>query len=245
MNEVLLVTCHKDSGGGIAVLDLNTCTPASQNFKNCIADAGTSCLVGGGATSFSGVGSSGDYVAVAQSQKPAIHIYQWGKPQPLYQCHIQEITTALASDHSGRYIVGGSKKGWIYLWELSSGALIRSWQAHFKAVTCLQFTRCGTFLVSASDDGMARAWDLTELVDTYSSSALTGALGDRKAKSVTPFRSWSPHTLAVKGVCIMGGASPAQNIRAMTCSTDRTIVMYDIHAAKQVNNPLVSFLSVQ
>lgn len=38
------------------------------------------CSVGG-PSSFSGQGSSGDYVVVAQSKKPQINVWQWGKPQ--------------------------------------------------------------------------------------------------------------------------------------------------------------------
>ena len=40
------------------------------------------CLIGGD-SSLSGRGSAGDYIAVAQSKKPVIQIYQWNKPQVL------------------------------------------------------------------------------------------------------------------------------------------------------------------
>ena len=33
---------------------------------------------------------------------------------------------------------------------------------------------------------------------------------------------------------LIGGLS---SLRVLTCSTDRTVVMYDVHSAKQVNNP--------
>ena len=46
MNEVVIVTSSKDAGG-IGVYDLATGTPVSTNFKNCVADAGAVCLLGG------------------------------------------------------------------------------------------------------------------------------------------------------------------------------------------------------
>ena len=247
MDEVLILTSSKDSGGGVAVLDLKTCTPICGNFKNSIADAGGSaaCL-GSGLSSFGGAGSCGDYLAVAQSKKPTINIYQWCKPQVLYQCHLQEIMVSVAADPSGRYFVGGSKKGWLYLWELSTGALINSWQAHFKSVTRVQFTRCGGYCMSVSEDGMARCWEIMQFVDT--SNSLVDGSSATSRRSVTPYRSWSPHTLAVKDFCIIGGTG-GPTFRVLSCSLDRSLVLYDVHACpptgKQVlrislNGPLES-----
>ena len=208
------------------MLDLKTCTPVCGNFKNSIADAGGSaCLLGGGLSSFAGAGSCGDYLAVAQSKKPTINIYQWCKPQVLYQCHLQEIMGSVASDGYGRYFAGGSKKGWLYLWEQSTGTLLNSWQAHFKAVSRIQFTKCGGYCVSASEDGMIRVWELSQFVD--GSSSAYGSTTSRK--SVTPYRSWSPHTLAVKDFCIIGGTG-GPTFRVLSCSLDRSVVLYDVHA---------------
>lgn len=189
MSEVIVVTSSKDSGGGIAILDVATCTPVCNNFKNCTAETGAACLLGNGVSSFSGNGSSGDYLAVAQSKKPTINIYQWGKPQALYQCHVQEITSALASDPLGRYLCAGSKKGWCTFWELSTGLLLHSFQAHFKAVTKVEFTACGGYCVTVSEDGMARVWEVAQIVDQSEIvsrvSTSTSVSGKR---SIAPYR---------------------------------------------------------
>lgn len=189
MIEVVIVTSSKDSGGGVAILDLATCTPVCTNFKNCIAETGSACLLGNGVSSFSGNGSSGDYIAVAQSKKPTINIYQWGKPQALYQCHVQEITSALASDKLGRYICAGSKKGWCTFWELSTGLLLNSFQAHFKAVTKVEFTACGGYCVTAGEDGMARVWEVAQIVDQSENVGRMGAsISVSSKRSITPYR---------------------------------------------------------
>lgn len=44
-------------------------------------------------------------------------------------------------------------------------------------------------------------------------------------------RSWSPHTLSAKDLHLVCGVS---SLRVFTCSTDRTVVMYDVHSGKQV-----------
>jgi len=69
-------------------------TPALHyNFKQCISDSGGSiCSVG--TSIFSGSGSN-EFIAVAQANKPSIHVYQWNKPQVQMQCHLQETVSCL------------------------------------------------------------------------------------------------------------------------------------------------------
>lgn len=210
----------------MACLDvhLSSTTGICSNFKNCITDPHCLCVVSG-PSSYSGQGSGGDYIIASQSKKPVLNVYQWGKPQPHQQCHIQEITTALACDSTGTYLLGGTKKGWIYCWEVGTGLLLTSWQAHFKAVTKIQFTACSQLAVSCSEDGMARAWEVASIVQLDTSAA------KKKTTTYTPFRSWSPHTLAVKDMVLCGSA--ATSLRALTCSIDRTLVIFDLHSNKQ------------
>ena len=104
-SEYVLVTSNKDSsskggtGLGMRVLDINTglVHPGCTFKHNCIADAGAISTIGFGSSSFAGHGSGGDFIAVSQSNKPVINIYQWGKAQVHAQCHMQEIITTLAT----------------------------------------------------------------------------------------------------------------------------------------------------
>ena len=227
--EVVLCSSGKESGGGLAVLDVHRAGASVASFKNSVSDAHCLCLVGGG-SSYSGLGSGGDFIVASQSKKPVLNVYMWGKPQVHQQCHIQEITTALACDATGTYLLGGTKKGWVYCWEVATGQLVTSWQAHFKAVTKILFTPCGHFAVSCSEDGMARAWDVAAVLATDSSGGGGGGGDKKKTAAVPPYRSWSPHTLSVKDACLCGGLS---SVRVVTVSLDRTVVLFDLHANKQ------------
>jgi pre-rRNA-processing protein IPI3 len=142
----------------------------------------------GGISSFAGCGGGGDYIVAAQAKKPQINVWQWGKPHALMQCHIQEITTAIATDTSGFYLCGGTKGGRLFLWELSSGALVQSWQAHFKALTTVTFAPCGNFLISTSEDGMVRVWDLVSLLNSSSDTRATSHSESSQIKSFSPYR---------------------------------------------------------
>jgi pre-rRNA-processing protein IPI3 len=182
MSEALILTSSKEAAG-MGVIDVRTGSNLCAAFKNCIADAGALCTIGSSTSSYAGYGSSGDYIAVAQSKKPCINIWQWGKPQAHFQCHIQEIVTSLVADPQGAFLFAGTLKGWIYCWELSSGELITAFQAHFKAITRLTVSRVGLpFCISVSEDGTGRAWELHKLVDVAESYKHVGR------QSITPFR---------------------------------------------------------
>lgn len=122
----------------------------------------------------------------------------------------------------------GSKKGWCTFWEISTGVLINSFQSHFKAVTRVEFSACGGYCVTVSDDGMARIWEVAMIVDQSQAENIVSV---SSKKTIIPYRSWSPHTLSAKDLFLVSGLS---SLRVFTCSTDRTVVMYDAHSGKQV-----------
>jgi len=159
--EILLLTSSKDTFGINSVDTRGIGTGIS--FKSCVAETGTMCCYGNTQNAYSGINSSGDYIAVSQANKPLINIYQWGKPQPLYQCHTQEIITSLNSRAS--FLFGGSKKGNMYIWVIETGELLATWQAHFKGIKRIEISNNGQFCVTVSEDGMGRAWELCQILD--------------------------------------------------------------------------------
>ena len=225
--ECIVVTSNVDGCKGVSVLD-RTGSSLANNFKDCLVDTGAFCMVGGN-SSFGGNGVCGDYLVAAQSKKPIINVYHWGKSQVHYQCHVQEITTSVAADPSGTYLLGGTKRGWMYCWELSSGKLLNSFQAHFKAITSLKCSSRGEFFISGGEDGMVRAWDIADMLNSSKGPA---ALESSMSHSVKPFKSWSPHTLAVKGLYLSESGS---SIRVLTCSLDRAVVVHDLYTNKQLH----------
>jgi pre-rRNA-processing protein IPI3 len=51
------------------------------------------------------------------------------------QCHAPEKIGPLAVSDDGSLCCGGGVSGRLYLWEVGSGALVRSWDAHYKVYT--------------------------------------------------------------------------------------------------------------
>ncbi|GMT28446.1 hypothetical protein PFISCL1PPCAC_19743, partial [Pristionchus fissidentatus] len=81
------------------------------------------------------------------------------------------------------YIVGGSDDRYVRVWDVLSGACVRTFTGHRAPVRCTKFSPCGRFVVSVDGDGVALVWDL-------SMQRLMG--GDtRKMHTRIPSLSWS------------------------------------------------------
>jgi WD40 repeat protein len=66
----------------------------------------------------------------------------------------------VAVDRGDTRVAAGEANGWIDLWSLPGGRLLRRWSAHADSVNGLAFTGRGRTLVSAGYDGMVAEWDL-------------------------------------------------------------------------------------
>ena len=217
MNELLVLSSSKDTAG-LVVVDASTGgSTGIPPFKSCLADIGGNvCSLGNSVCSnFSGISAySGDYIAVSQSKKPCIQIYRYSRPQPLFTCHLQEIVTSLDSYFT--YLIAGTKNGWIYCWNWTTGELISSRQAHMKSISRLKISKAnGQFCVTTSMDGTVKVWELSQLLDT------SIGVGNE------PFRSWSPHRLPVTDLYLIDTLTC---LRCVTSSIDRTVAVYDIYS---------------
>lgn len=228
MDEIALVTCSSDASI-MSATDLRSGTPFCS-FKTCVSDSGAVCLIGG-ASSYSGLGSC-DYIAVAQFKKPVIHMYSWGRQQPVMQFHLQEISTSLASDPQSTLLVAGSRTGRITIWDVQSGMLLVSWGAHFQSISRLVISACGSFLVSAADDGTVKVWDVCLIINSSGKEGSSFSSAYMTGKSILPFRSHSLHTLPVKDLVIYGSAREG-SLRVITSSMDRSVVAYDVFSATE------------
>lgn len=74
---------------------------------------------------------------------------------------LPERLTCLAADTRGLLCAGGTAQGRIYLWELASGIMCHSWEAHYRAVSVLRFTPDGNALVSGSEDAGVSVWSIS------------------------------------------------------------------------------------
>ena len=65
----------------------------------------------------------------------------------------------------GIFCAGGTVLGKIYIWETTSGAMLRYWDAHYSVVTVLAFTEDNLCLVSVENHAYIRVWKLAKVLD--------------------------------------------------------------------------------
>ena len=75
-----------------------------------------------------------DYLIAAQlgARGGALHAWAWHKDTVHLKSFAAEPLGCVAASPDGTYCAAGGASGAIYLWETSSGRLLRSWPAHYK-----------------------------------------------------------------------------------------------------------------
>ncbi|KAK7265571.1 hypothetical protein RJT34_33192 [Clitoria ternatea] len=95
----------------------------------------------------------------------AIAVWPLHKPQQPLLNYTAEAIGPLSCTNDGIYLVGGALSGNIYLWNVTSGKLLKTWSAHNKSVNCMVFSNDNSFLISSSEDGMICVWPMISLLD--------------------------------------------------------------------------------
>lgn len=164
-------------------------------------------------------GAAGDWILGSQRKEAAIYVWRWGQKSPHAKCRLAEVVGPVVVDANEAYCYAGGASGTLYAWELWTGNLVRVWQGHHKGVACLGLTDDGSFLVSAGDDAIVSAWNLSLVVSR----------GDRtfgaQEEPVREFHSWNDHTLPVSDMHVGAGGIRG---RVFTVSLDRTFRVLEL-----------------
>ncbi len=121
--------------------------------------------------------------------------------------------TALAFSPDGAYLaVGGDETP--TLWQVSDGAMIRSFIGHTSSVKDLSFSRDGTRLASAGSDRTIKLWRVSDgtLIRT-----LSGHETDVKSVAFSPDGA----------ILASGGAAPAATLRLWDVADGSPLAVYD------------------
>lgn len=71
--------------------------------------------------------------------------------------------TMLAASPEGRLLAIASSRGWLTLWDLAAGQLMRVFKAHDDDIYLLRFSPAGDRLLTGSDDHTAKLWSMPGL----------------------------------------------------------------------------------
>ncbi|KAJ7576887.1 WD40-repeat-containing domain protein [Mycena floridula] len=207
---ILCATAASSSNSGTGSITVHDITNGSSlaSFKQ--TNASRCC------TSFVETkNSQGGFVLASQPDKPVLNVYNFQKDQVSSKIILPEKLSCSAVDPQGNFFAGGTLNGRIYLWEIASGILYNTWDAHYRQVTVLKFTRDGAALLSGSEDSAVGVWSVSRLLDE-----------DLQNELAIPYTTLSDHTLPITDVVC--GVGPFPNCRILTCSMDRSVKVWDM-----------------
>ncbi|KAK6199996.1 Pre-rRNA-processing protein IPI3 [Scheffersomyces amazonensis] len=197
----------------------------------------------------------GQRLFVASANKAVINVYSWGKEGVDQRIPIPEALRCLAiinhpqsqNEKSSSHklstptfkipwlLAGGSKSGKLYIWELASGNLLCVKDAHYQGINAVQFSNCGTYIITASEDSRCMVWKTLDLISVYYNDI-------DHMRSVKPYYSISDNTLSITDIAItQSGLS--NDLKLYTVSKDSTLRIYDITTKQLLSTFVLPFAS--
>ncbi|KAL3512573.1 hypothetical protein ACH5RR_025290 [Cinchona calisaya] len=163
--EALVVCSDKNLGIGITIWDVEN-GDRLLHIPTCASPPhGLICL-------------RNQYLVASQVQRTGSVaggvIFKWplNKHQATLRSYLMEATGPLSCTKDGIYLACGATSGNIYIWEVTSGRLLKSWSANHKSINCMVFSNDDSFLISGSEDGTIAAWSMIGLLDDRNSGCL-------------------------------------------------------------------------
>lgn len=101
---------------------------------------------------------------------------------PGKESFLPESIRTISATIDGFYFLAGGQSGTLYIWEIGTGRLLRSWPGHYKAVTSLSVVGGGSAFVSAGEDAIINVWLLAKVIGNNSTESRT--------ENPTPWHSW-------------------------------------------------------
>jgi pre-rRNA-processing protein IPI3 len=201
-----VMTCSSSKDSFVSVWNPSTLSVLAT-YKECACSSLTKC------------GDRG--FLAAQTDRTQIKTYTWNKQNSNLKSVVSERMTAMETTSvSGLNLFAGGTSGKMYVWDTSSGVLIRTWDAHYKAVTQIKISSDNSMLYTSGEDGIVHVWNILRL------------LGDLES-AVSPVRTFRGHTLPVTDIyltpCFSNGGS-----RLFTSSLDQTCRIYDTRSEKAI-----------
>ncbi|GAO50267.1 WD40 repeat-like protein [Saitoella complicata NRRL Y-17804] len=185
----------------ISVHDLHASTHLSTYKSTCSPLHGTTV--------------SPSYLLAAQVDKAILNVYQWNKEACDQRIPLPEKLACIALSPCSTFLAAGSGSGRLFLWELASGNLVWTREAHYAALTSLAWTHSSSHLITASADSAIHVWRTADLLSTSTSS---------RSDEIQPVHTLSAHTLAITSLHVGAGSHP----RLYTASEDGTIRVWEL-----------------
>lgn len=144
-----------------------------------------------------------------------------------------EKVVSLALSPDGSLLAVGCPNGHAYLYELSSGDLMASWEPHFRAVQVLRFSPDGACLASGGQDGRVCVWSIAGLISPEISSSAATSYNPPKA-----YATFTSHLLSITDLHFSPSSAFAFPYAGhlWSSSEDGTLRLWDIRTRSLLTN---------
>ena len=151
--------------------------------------------------------------------KNALDVWGLDKESALHRFFVGEPVSIVAASPDGTHFAAGALSGAVYVWEVSTGTLARTWNAHFKAVSAVSFAAGGSMVITAGEDTVVSAWSMASLLDPAAATA-----------PPVPTYSWAEHALPVTSLAVGGGPAGGAGGSGLvaSASADRTCKLWTL-----------------
>ena len=207
--------------GGVFAIDPSSATAAHApllHWKGVAQPArhGVSCTAS--STHAAHDGGTGGTLCAIEADKAVLVLYSWQRDQPIARIVLPQKMTCASLSPQGTWVATGTVDGRLFVWDVASGALLTSFEAHYRAMTTIAWTSDSAAIVTASQDTRVCVWSWPSLMQH---TDLTGS-----GSPVAPYATWSDHTLDLTAVHVTPGAFP-HHVRVWTASRDHTVKVWD------------------
>ncbi|CBQ67712.1 related to WD-repeat protein crb3 [Sporisorium reilianum SRZ2] len=170
------------------------------------------------------ISGTGGLVFQLENNKATLNVFSWQRDHPLQRIILPSKLSCIACSPNGELVAGGSFDGRIFLWQIATGDLLASFDAHYRSVTVLKWTSDGAGLVTGSEDARILVWSLAGLLAPHdqTSSSITSS-----EHNPTPYCTLADHNLAITDLHISSGRFPHQ-LTILSSSSDATVKLWDL-----------------
>jgi len=213
MEEVAIISSSSDSN--IYVIDPRNGTQLAV-FKNNTSGPNGIAIISS-RLSTGGIAGPGDLIVSTQNKGLALHFWRWGQEQPAYKCHTPEKIACLTVTTGGFFCLGGSLSGTIHVWEVGTGSLVSSFEAHYRAVNCVTMAGANSDrLITGGEDALVRAWTLADLLEE---------------EGTPPKPQWSGNAHSLPVTVLV--PTPTLS-RLVSASMDRTAKVWEVSSGQMI-----------
>ncbi|KAI5963299.1 IPI3 [Candida pseudojiufengensis] len=240
MDEVLYYISQGEEKGAESFAYITSIHSSKQyqSFRHSSSPRFGTCLTGIG---------PGERIFTCDSKRAIINVYSWGKesidqkipiPEALNTLHIIHHPDVSETKHKkSNYripwlLIGGSKSGKLYIWELSSGDLLCVKEAHYQGITVIKSSECKTFLITGGEDARCIIWKISDLISIYETKE-DEEEEENNQRNLKPYWIITENTLPITDL-ILNSVGIINDLKLYTSSKDGTVRIYDIFTKTQL-----------